>query len=441
MNNLILEMRKITEDGKDNNLPNIVIRTQLKEFLHYFVLDFIYNSKFKDLIFYGGSCARIMYNLDRMSEDLDFEADKSINFKELGEKLKKYFSEDLKLNDKFSIKKEKGINRIFLKLPVMRELELSPHESESLNIKVEIRAEDKEYFNDLKPVFTPKNMYGKSFVVKHYDLPTLFASKLCAILNRPRKGFSVGGVMEEINYKGRDFYDLIWYMQQRILPNEEILRANKTKNSIGEIFDEISVFIAKNDFQRGLKRDLEHLFPSQNFVENFVITFRDTFYRFKKERYTARKIGDLDSIVIDKDFSTDDYFIRINYLCFSTNNVISFLFKLTYEFIYYAKGDVEIVLAQDIADKINFDKMPMLVLAGEGNRKEGVTIIKKYVAVFLRKIEDYLARHNNEVYFDNWNSKLIRMYGENFNPEKEIVFHSGEELANNKKIKLEDLQM
>ncbi|MFH1564629.1 MAG: nucleotidyl transferase AbiEii/AbiGii toxin family protein [bacterium] len=296
MNNLILEMKKIAEEGKDDNLPNLAIRTQLKEFLHYFVLDFIYNSKFKDLIFYGGSCARIIYDLNRMSEDLDFEADKNINFNELAEELKKHFSSDLKLNDKFSIKKEKGINRIFLKFPVMNELGLSLHKDETLNIKVEIRAEDEEHFNDLKPIFTPKNMYGKSFVVKHYDMPTLFASKLAAILDRPRKGFAVGRAEDEINYKGRDFYDLIWYMQQRVLPNEDMLKINKIKNSIGEIFDEISIFITKNDFEKGLKRDLEHLFPSQNFVENFVSTFRDTFGRLKKERYTARKIKKLEDL-------------------------------------------------------------------------------------------------------------------------------------------------
>lgn len=289
MNNLILEMKRITEEAKDNNLSNLAIRTLLKEFLHYFVLDFIYNSKFKNLIFYGGSCARIIYNLDRMSEDLDFEADKNLNLNELAKELKNHFSSDLKLNDKFSIKKEKGINRIFLKFPVMNELELSPHKDETLNIKVEIRSEDKKHFKNLKPVFTLNNMYGKSFIVKHYDLPTLFASKLAAILDRPSKGFKVGRADEEINYKGRDFYDLIWYMNQRILPDKDMLKANRITGNIGEVFDEISLFIAKPNFKKGLKKDLEHLFPSQEFVENFVSIFRETFFRLKKERYKESK--------------------------------------------------------------------------------------------------------------------------------------------------------
>ncbi|MFH0856736.1 MAG: nucleotidyl transferase AbiEii/AbiGii toxin family protein [bacterium] len=287
MNNLILEMKKITEEGKENNLSNLSIRTQLKEFLHYFVLDFIYNSKFKDLIFYGGSCARIIYNLDRMSEDLDFETDQSIDLHEFAEALKSHFSKDLQLNDKFSIKKEKGINRIFLKLPVMNDLGLSPNKSETLNIKVEIRAEEKGYFKNLKSAFTPKSMYGKSFVVKHYDLFTLFGSKLAAIIDRPRKGFSASGPGETFNFKGRDFYDLIWYMQQGILPDENILKANGINDTIGEIFNKISFFIANNNIRKGLKMDLEHLFPSQAYIENFINAFNDTFYRLKKEKYSA----------------------------------------------------------------------------------------------------------------------------------------------------------
>lgn len=430
MNNLILEMKKIAEEGKDNNLPNLAIRTQLKEFLHYFVLDFIYNSKFKDLIFYGGSCARIIYDLDRMSEDLDFEADKNINFNELAEELKNHFSKDLKLNDKFSIKKERGINRIFLKFPIMRELELSPNESESLNIKIEIRAEDEEHFKDLKPIFTPKNMYGKSFVVKHYDMPTLFASKLAAILDRPQKGFAIGRAEDNINYKGRDFYDLIWYMEQRILPNEDMLKVNKIKNNIGDVFDEISVFIAKNDFQEGLKRDLEHLFPSQAFVENFINAFRGTFYRLKKERYTARKIKTLNEVSVNLNFKNRNHLINFIYSS-SKDGFVFFQFTLSLYFIIFREGEIDNILKPDFDNKIIFASID----------EKTKPRIKKYIALFLEKINEYLKERDNEVYFDMWESKAIQMTDANFNPEKEIIFNSGEELATNTKIKLEDLQL
>ena len=290
MENLISEMKKITDESRDNGLSNDLICNRLKEYLHYFVLDFICNSKFKDLIFYGGSCLRILHDLPRMSEDLDFETAKKFNFEKLVLALKKHFTENLDFKEKFSVSKDTGINRIFLILPIMKELGLSSHRSETLRIKIEIRPVPFGYLKNIKPVFTPIYKYGKSFIVKHYDLPTLFASKLAAILSRPEKGFMVGKAEEKINFKGRDFFDLSWYMEKGILPNEEMLRVNGHNESIEKIFDRISVFIAKKELKAGLKKHSEPLFISKNFVDNFVNNFRDRFKNLKDERYTAKKL-------------------------------------------------------------------------------------------------------------------------------------------------------
>lgn len=48
------------------------------------------------------------------------------------------------------------------------------------------------------------------FTVTHYDLPSLFATKLHACFFR---GF----------VKGRDFYDLLWYLGKKVKPNFELL--------------------------------------------------------------------------------------------------------------------------------------------------------------------------------------------------------------------------
>lgn len=285
MENLILEMKKIVEESKDDNLSNDLIRNRLKEYLHYFVLDFIYNSEFKDLIFYGGSCLRILYDLPRMSEDLDFEADAGINFEKIVLGLKKHFAEKLNFKEKIDISKVTGINRIFLVLPIMKELGLSFHDSETLRIKVEIRPVSTEYLKKLKTVLTPKSKYGLSFIIKHYDLPTLFASKSAAILGRSAKGFNVGKKEEKINFKGRDFFDLIWYMEKGIIPDEEMLKVNGIRESSEKIFDRISVFISKKEMKAGLKKDLEPLFLSKNYVENFSDNFKEMFEKLREEKY------------------------------------------------------------------------------------------------------------------------------------------------------------
>jgi len=282
MENIILEMRKIIEESK-GEASLIKTRNRLKEYLHYFVLDFIYNSEFKDMVFYGGSCLRIVYDLPRMSIDLDFEAEEKTDFEKFKKSLEKYFSADLGLRNKFYIKGEKkgkSVNRIFLNFPLMNDLGLSSHGDEVLRVSIDIMSVPKNYIKKLVPIFTLKSKYGKSFVIKHYDLSTLFASKLAAILDRPQKGFVVGGKEENIDFKGRDFYDLIWYMEKKVLPNKNMLKLKGVKGSSKDVFDGIALFISERKLKKGLKKDLEPLFLGS--IDSFVDNFKHIFQRLKE---------------------------------------------------------------------------------------------------------------------------------------------------------------
>lgn len=160
-----------------------------------------------------------------MSEDLDFEWGRN-DFEKLRVTLESYFEKDMQVHAKTQINTENVICRITLSFPILQELGLSSHKEETLRIKVEIRFVTPEYISLFAPAHTPKTAYGKSFILRHYDLPTLFAGKLSAILDRPKKGFTVGAPQEEINFKGRDFYDLIWYMEKGVIPNKEMLAKN-----------------------------------------------------------------------------------------------------------------------------------------------------------------------------------------------------------------------
>lgn len=431
MENIILEMKKIIEESKEES-SFVKIRNRLREYLHYFVLDFIYNSEFKDMVFYGGSCLRIVYNLPRMSIDLDFEADEGTDFNKLKKLLEKYLSAHLKLKNKFYItgdKKGKNVNRIFLNFSLMNEIGLSAHKGEVLKVRIDIMSVPKEYLKKLAPVLTLKSKYGKSFVIRHYDLPTLFASKLAAILNRSQKGFTVDREEEKIDFKGRDFYDLIWYMEEKILPNEEMLKLKGIKDSVGDVFDEIALFISKRKLKEGLKKDLEPLFLGP--VDSFVDNFRNIFQTLKQERYKVRRIRFLEKIRLSDDPSTDFYFFRFNYLC-DDGMRVAFLFKMGYEFFHYSKGELKIALSDKEKNKVNWK-----ISLSETKQKRAESLI----SLFLSKIENYLKKHNNEVYFTWWESKLIRTTDDKFNPEKEMVFSSRQELALNKKITLETLSL
>lgn len=284
MINLLAELQHIAHSGKDAGLSPEALRPQLKELLHYFVLDCIYNSSYKELIFYGGTCLRVVYNLPRLSEDLDFEVPNDINLEQLSSKLLDYFRKDIQLATKVKSNQTGNIMRTTLYFPVMYELGLSPHTDETVRIKIETHRISNDYLKKIVPVFTPKFKYGRNFVLRHYDLPTLFASKIGAILQRPKKGFTVGRPSNKIFFKGRDFFDLIWYMEKNVQPNADMLCLIGFKKSIPEIFEIVADQIKYLDL-RGLYNDLMPLLPSEEFVKNFVATFKDTFEHLRTERY------------------------------------------------------------------------------------------------------------------------------------------------------------
>ena len=425
MNNLLLELKTIVDQAKPKAVSFDSIRVCLKEVLHYFVLDCIYNSEFKDMIFYGGTCLRIVYNLPRMSEDLDFEWSRN-DFEKLTATLESYFKKDMQVHTKTQINTENSICRITLSFPVLHELGVSPHNEETLRIKVEIRFVTDDYLNLITPVHTPKTAYGKSFMLKHYDLPTLFAGKLSAILDRPKKGFTAGDPQEGIHFKGRDFFDLLWYMEKGIIPNKKMLEANGHAMSIGDVFDKISIFIAQRDMENGLRKDLEPLLENQRFVANFVETFRDVFTRLKQERYTPKKVTELKRVMYQTNFF-NDYFL-LEYVVEGSSQYAKFLFTLAGHFADIYDIDIEPYRGELEGKDIEFRKVPK-------------DRIRKYIALFIHKMEEYLNRNNRKIYFSEWKSKFIRTStGNNFNPEKEIVFTDANELLN-KAVTLEELAM
>src|SRR3989344_7691830 len=127
------ELKQIVKDSK--NLSPDVIRAKLKEHVQDYILDFIYSSDYKNLIFYGGTCLRKVYGLDRMSEDLDFETLEDINLHEFSNDAKLFFSKELKFKDiSSSVQVSNKISRITFKFNILKEVGLSSLDSENLHV-------------------------------------------------------------------------------------------------------------------------------------------------------------------------------------------------------------------------------------------------------------------------------------------------------------------
>lgn len=170
---------------------------------------------FEKAAFYGGTALRIFYGLDRYSEDLDFSLlQPNTNFS-----IEPYFESILNefnsLGIKVSIHEKKksqqtSIDSAFLKTEtIWKEIVLEEiiegigvRSNKSIKIKIEVdKNPSLNFITEEKLLIQPF-----SFYVKCFSKPNLFAGKMHALLFRKWKN----------RVKGRDWYDLEWYIKKGI---------------------------------------------------------------------------------------------------------------------------------------------------------------------------------------------------------------------------------
>lgn len=178
---------------------------KLREFLQLLILKIIdENGYFKNLAFVGGTALKVIYDLKRFSEDLDFCLIEHENYhfstmmKELERHLRLYgLDVDIRYKD------HKTVASAFVKFNnILHLFGLTQHLSEKVLIKFEVDQ------NTPKGFQAELSIVNQDFLIaiNHFDLPSLYAGKLHAVLCRKYT-------------KGRDYYDLIWYISQKIQPN------------------------------------------------------------------------------------------------------------------------------------------------------------------------------------------------------------------------------
>ncbi len=197
----------------------------LKEIIQEIALLGLWRSKFYEhAAFYGGSALRILYQLDRFSEDLDFSLLKpNRDFslepynKAICDELNAFgFEVEVTTKNKqvastiesAFIKANTRIQLMNIRAP--QSLIQRTHGMHQLKIKMEVDTDPPGGFQtEVKTLLQPI-----PFSVKTYIKPDLFAGKIHALLCRPWK----------IRVKGRDWYDFVWYISHRVPLNKEHLR-------------------------------------------------------------------------------------------------------------------------------------------------------------------------------------------------------------------------
>jgi len=207
----------------------------LKEIFQEIALLGLWRVKFYEVAaFYGGSALRILYGLDRFSEDLDFTlltpekhfdlekynqavADELKSFGFEVEVLTKHKSKKSAIESAF-IKANSKKQMIVIKAPPIISQKI--HRHQTLKIKMEVDTNPPGQFStEVKNVLQPG-----PFSVKTLMLPDLFAGKVHALLCRPWQQ----------RIKGRDWYDFIWYIGRNIPINlthlrERLIQSNALK--------------------------------------------------------------------------------------------------------------------------------------------------------------------------------------------------------------------
>ncbi len=171
------------------------------------------------LAFHGGTALRFLFASARYSEDLDFALEQAIgdyDFRGYLQAIRSTFTNEgyqveLKVSD------QKTVHSAFVRFRgLLYELGLSPHQHEVLAVKIEV---------DTHP---PAGAGLTTTVVRrhvilqlqHHDRASLLAGKLHALLQRPYT-------------KGRDVYDLLWYLSDPEWPAPNLTLLNNALAQTG----------------------------------------------------------------------------------------------------------------------------------------------------------------------------------------------------------------
>jgi predicted nucleotidyltransferase component of viral defense system len=197
----------------DQMLDRYEIRTNddytnaLHEVMQQIALAGLYRGGFfNKAAFYGGTCLRIFYQVQRFSEDMDFSLLQPNEHFELEDYFEPMAAEFKALGREVVIHKKEKKNQTNVESAFLKDdtavYNLQFRTEQRVKIKIEVDVNPPSGFNtEHKLLLMPF-----SFMTRCYALPDLYAGKMHALLFRNWK----------TRVKGRDWYDFEWYVRNNI---------------------------------------------------------------------------------------------------------------------------------------------------------------------------------------------------------------------------------
>ena len=212
-------------------------RGLLREYLQFLILEIIFNSNISTkLSFLGGTCLRIVHGIKRFSEDLDFD-NKKLSSKEFVS-LAKTIELELRrqgFDVETSVTEKKAIHCHIKFSNILFENKLSDIKSEKIDIQIDTFDQGYEFESELYLL----NKFNVFKQIKITPKSIILSQKFWTITQRSRA-------------KGRDFYDII-FLLQNTKPDMGFLNSKFGTSNLEEIKTKILDGIKDVDLESAVK--------------------------------------------------------------------------------------------------------------------------------------------------------------------------------------------
>lgn len=222
MNSFEILVEKVLQENEKFATLQPVVE---KELLHHDILRIMNDAGFLEkLVFMGGTCLRMCYGSERLSEDLDFTSsfdfskDSLVDFgKEIKDSLSKKYNLEVSVTEPH---KESG-NTDTWKIKLVTKPERPDFPAQKINIDIcHLPSRDSK-------IRIPNNYYGidlgtNDLLLRAESLEEILCDKIIAFANRPNR------------VKNRDLWDIFWLKRKNISENKPLLLQKLSDRLISE---------------------------------------------------------------------------------------------------------------------------------------------------------------------------------------------------------------
>lgn len=243
----------------------------LREYLQALTLRSLHESEaFTQLAFVGGTALRFAFQLPRFSEDLDFALEDKNGY--APEVWLKKLRHDLVLGGfdvSVSFKDKTTVHKSWIKIAgILKDAGLAAMQDQKLSIKLEIDTRPPAGAICERTLITRHRMLA----LQCYDLTSLMAGKIHALCTRKYA-------------KGRDWYDLLWYMGRRpsVEPNlqqlqnalnqtqgENMVVASHWRTILTTKIEQLDCSLLQNDIRPFIEHESEVSLLTQNTIKSVL---------------------------------------------------------------------------------------------------------------------------------------------------------------------------